>query len=124
MVDPVEYEAMPEYLQAADILVIPRPRMLSTHFSAANKIGDYMASGKAILATDIYPHRKAIKNRVNGLLCRPAARSLKEGLLELGDPLLRERLGSNARDYAEKHYDYREASNHIIDIIEEAIRQS
>ncbi len=96
-VDSVDYSEMPRYLRGADILTIPRPRMLSTHFAVPSKLHDYMAAGRAIVATDLAPHRFAVQHGVHGILCRPNPTDLARGLLRLRDSEERQRLGHNAR---------------------------
>ena len=120
-IEQVSYGAIPSFLRAADILVIPRPNMLSTNFAAPNKLGDYMASGKAVLATNIYPHRKAITNGQNGLLCIPSPNGLMHGLIALSEPEVRKELGANARKYAEQNFDYFSQCQKVLSVIEKVI---
>jgi hypothetical protein len=60
--DAVDYNKVAEYVRGADALVIPRPFMLSTYLAFPQKLVDYMASGRAIVATNLAPHRFALSS--------------------------------------------------------------
>ncbi len=78
----IDYQFVPCYIRAADILVIPRPFMLSTYLGIPHKLGEFMASGRFIIATDIAPHRWALKDPLCGLLCPPNARGIATAILK------------------------------------------
>jgi glycosyltransferase involved in cell wall biosynthesis len=91
---------MPVYLGLANVLVSPR----TGGDNIPLKIFDYMASGRAIVATDIAAHR-AILNPDRALLVDPTPEALAEGILHLlDDPGQAEVLGDGARSYAERHF--------------------
>lgn len=98
--DSVDYAVVPEYYRGADVLVIPRPFMLSTHLAFPQKLVDYMASGRTIVATDLAPHRFALESPPAGILCGRTARSLADGIRRTKDAGLRAELSANARDRA------------------------
>jgi glycosyltransferase involved in cell wall biosynthesis len=83
VLDPVDNSDIPPILRGADILTIPRPYMLSTYLAFPQKISDYMATGAAIVATDLKSHRYAIKDDFSGVLCKPSGEAILEGLLRL-----------------------------------------
>ena len=124
IMEPVDYEEMPVHLRSADILVIPRPSMLTTRLAFPQKMSDYMASGGAIVATDLKPHRYAIEDGQTGILCKPEAEALAEALLRLRSPELRQKLGANARRFAEAHFSADYISGIIWSALENAIRNS
>ena len=119
--DNVDYDAMPSILRGADILVIPRPWMLSTYLAFPGKIPDYMAVGRAVLATDLKPHRYAIIDSETGILCPPTPNGLTEGLLRLENAEFRKRLGSNARAFAEQYFSVTTASQEVLAALEQAV---
>lgn len=88
------------YLAQADVLVSPRTLGQNTPM----KIYSYMQAGKAILATDIRSHTQALDADCACLV--PAEpHGFAAGLLRLArDPALRERLGTAAREKAEREY--------------------
>jgi glycosyltransferase involved in cell wall biosynthesis len=116
--DSVDYETIPEYMRAADVLVLPRPFMFSTHLAFPQKIVDYMATGRAIVSTNLNPHSWALKNPPCGLLCDPNPGDMMKAILETQDPHLRETLSLNARKKAENEFNYLMQSKKILSILE------
>ena len=110
VLDPVPQEDVPALCRGADVLVVPRPFLLSTYLAFPQKIPDGMASGRVIVATDLAPHRWALSDPPAGILCRPRPRDLAEALRRARDPELRRRLGENARRTAEERFDHRKQS--------------
>lgn len=113
----------PGYLASSDILVSPHvPNADGTRFfGSPTKLFEYMAMGKAIVASDLEQIGQVLQpcvtlDRVNGdwstdeaplaLLLPPGdVEALAQGLVALGrDPALRERLGANARRQALERY--------------------
>jgi glycosyltransferase involved in cell wall biosynthesis len=103
--DQVDHRFVPQYMQSADILVVPRPRMLSTYFGFPSKLCEYMASGNYIIATDISPHRWALKNPQCGTLCPPSPRGLANAILNY-QPDKATRMAEAARQKARQNFDY------------------
>jgi glycosyltransferase involved in cell wall biosynthesis len=88
------------YLAQADILVSPRTLGENTPM----KIYSYLASGRAILATDIGSHTQALDGSC-ALLVRPEPGCVAEGLRRLAaDPALRARLGAAGAARAAERY--------------------
>jgi len=88
------------YLEQADILCSPRLRGVNTPM----KIYSYMASGKAILATDIPGHGQVLDSDC-ALMAPATPAGIAAGLAELlADSELRERLGRNAAANAARLY--------------------
>jgi len=119
----VDYSEIPVYLRSADILVIPRPLLLSTHLAFPNKISDYMATGRAVLATDLAPHRYAFRDGQTGVICRRSAAGLVEGFLRLKSREFRERLGRMARRHAEQHFCAFRSARAVFDFLDDVLRQ-
>lgn len=97
-------EDMPRALAACDILVSPQ---LPTDekggfFGDPIKLYEYMAMGKAVIASNIGRIPRALENNVSGLLTQPGdPEALAEAICLLSeDPPLRARLGAAARRHA------------------------
>jgi len=58
----VEYEKTPLYLRAVDILVIPSPQSQHSKTTSPIKLFEYMAAGKAIVASDLPAFRSYLNN--------------------------------------------------------------
>lgn len=97
---PRPLDHLQHYLRQADILCSPRRKGVNTPM----KIYSYMASGRAILATDIQSHTQVLDASTAKLVAATPS-GLAEGLAELGESAsLRETLGRNAALRA--HSDY------------------
>lgn len=87
-------------LDAADALVSPRAKGNNTPM----KIYSYLASGKAILATDLPTHTQVLTPAV-ALLTTPDDEAMAAGMSRLAaDATLRDRLGQAARSLADARY--------------------
>jgi glycosyltransferase involved in cell wall biosynthesis len=86
-------------IAAADVLVLPNPRSaISTHATSPLKLFEYMAAGRAIVASDLPAIREVLTDGVNGLLVAPGdADALAAAIRRLAaDAPLRLRLGAAA----------------------------
>lgn len=99
---------VPLYMAAADIAVVPYPRMDWENWLSPLKLFEYMASGKAIVASAIGQIAQVIRGRENGLLVPPGdVVMMTDALLTLiKDASLRERLGQQAREDAVKKHSW------------------
>jgi glycosyltransferase involved in cell wall biosynthesis len=100
----VDPEAMPSWLAAMDVAVAPYPKMEQFYFSPL-KVFEYMASARAIVASEIGELPQIIRHEENGLLCQAgSAERLCEALQRLrADVALRRHLGETARRDALDH---------------------
>ena len=91
-------EAVPGLLASVDAAVAPYPAIARFYFSPL-KVYEYMAAGRAIVASRIGQLEELLEDGDHALLCPPGdAAALAEVLLRLeGDPALCERLGQAAR---------------------------
>ena len=98
-------------LARADIVALPNPASaISTHSTSPLKLFEYMAAGKAIVASRLPSLGEVLTDEVNALLVTPGdADALAGGIRRLvNDPALRAGLGSAARDaVAEYSWDRR-----------------
>jgi glycosyltransferase involved in cell wall biosynthesis len=95
----VEPAQVAGYLARAQILVLPNPRSaISTHFTSPLKLFEYMAAGRAIVASDLTAIREVLRDGETALLVeagRPEAFAAAIARL-LADRPLAERLARNA----------------------------
>jgi len=111
----IEYDDVPGQLQRADVLVAPYPQLDEFYFSAL-KIFEYMAAGKAIIASDIGQISNVVVNGKTALLVTPGnSEELTSALKRLSiDNNLRERLGENALNVVRKEHTW---DSRIADIL-------
>lgn len=102
----VAHTEVPRYMASADIAVVPYPLLDRDIWLSPLKLFEYMATGNAILASNVGQLSEWIDDGRNGLLIPPGdVIAMAEGIERLiRDPDLRSRLGQNARDDAvQKH---------------------
>jgi glycosyltransferase involved in cell wall biosynthesis len=101
-VPPVE---VPPLLAAADCLVLPHSSASARSHLSPLKIFEYLAAGRAIVATDLPATREVLTDGVNALIVPPDdPERLAAAIARLaGDPELRARLGEAARATARQH---------------------
>ncbi|WP_342348060.1 glycosyltransferase family 4 protein [uncultured Nitrospira sp.] len=119
---PRPLDQLPVYLSQADILVSPRIKGNNTPM----KLYSYLASGKAVLATNLLTHTQVI-NRDVALLADPTPESFGEGMLQLiKNQDLRRTLGLAARKLVDEKYSFpafRMKLNAAYDYLRETVQQ-
>ena len=95
-------DAIPSFLDAADVLVSPR----STGTNTPLKIYQYLRSGRVTVATRLLTHTQVLSDEV-AILTEPTADGFAQGiLLAVNDRALARRLGEQARRLADTRYTY------------------
>ena len=97
-------------LQAAsDILVMPKLDDPVNHAGLSTKLSEYLASGKAVIASDVGDVSKYLTHEKQALLVPPGdSDALEQAILRLLiNPILRKQLGLNGRQVAVQHFDIR-----------------
>jgi glycosyltransferase involved in cell wall biosynthesis len=104
----VAHERVPALLDACDVLVSPHVPLTdgSEFFGSPTKLFEYMAMGKAIVASRLGQIADVLADEETALLVEPGdAHALSEAILRLSKSSeLRERLGAAARREAVAHY--------------------
>jgi glycosyltransferase involved in cell wall biosynthesis len=97
----VEQQNVCWYMDSADVFL-----SLYDLSNVGNPLLEAMASGKAIITSDVGDTSDVIQNGVNGILISPhELQILPEMILNLKcDPALAERLGKNAKNFAQKEF--------------------
>ena len=96
----VPFDRMPQYLRTCDILVSPQMPFIGSSFHQSPiKLYEYMAVGRAIIASDLGQIKEVIKDGYNGMLFESGNIDSLESLLKAlaGDRELRDKLAINAR---------------------------
>lgn len=112
----------PEYLAACDILVSPHvPNPDGTpFFGSPTKLFEYMAMGKAIVASDLDQIGEVLEHRKTAWMVKPGdIGELSQGILGLiEDTNLRNALGKNARQEVVAKYTWTEHVRKILKALE------
>ena len=115
----VPYSEIQDYLSACDILVSPHTPQPDgkEFFGSPTKLFEYMAMGKAIVASDLGQIGEIIEDRVNGLKVTPGSvEALVEAILILAeDEGLRLRLGKQARKDVVEKYTWRSNARRVME---------
>jgi glycosyltransferase involved in cell wall biosynthesis len=104
----VTHAEVSRLVNAADIAVVPVPAMKQEMWLSPMKLFEYMASGKAIVASAMGQIVNVLRDGQNGLLVRAGdANALASAINNLiSDPGLRARLGEQARDDAVRNHSW------------------
>jgi len=100
----VPFDQVPRYLSCMDIMPVPRLSSAVTEMVSALKPLEAMAMGKAVVLSDVSPHKTMAGNNERACLFRKDdAQDLSRTLqLLMHDPDERARLGRSARAWAEQ----------------------
>lgn len=116
----IAHTSMPEMLSIADLAVVPSARVPASHGGTGTplKLFEYMAAGKAIVATAQNHAADVIQDGRNGLLVEAGdVEGFAEAMLTLlNDPAERGRLGQNARQQAVELYSWEKYTSRLEEI--------
>jgi glycosyltransferase involved in cell wall biosynthesis len=114
----VPHEKIPCFLSAADVVVIPYPKLSMPLWFSPLKLYEYMAAGKAIVASRDGQIAEVIQDGFTGLLVEPGDKNNFAGrLIDLiQNPSIREFLGTNARLQAVSYHSWNQYIEHIEEI--------
>ena len=119
----VEPGRVAELLRSATILVLPNPASaISDRFTSPLKLFEYMAAGRAIVASDLPSIREVLHDGVNAVLV-PAgdAAAIASGITRLlDDPSLAARLALAATE-ASIHYSWERRAERLEDLFNEVV---
>ena len=120
MTGAIPHTSVPEMVSIADVVVVPAEPVSASHGGTGTplKLFEYMAAGKAIVATDVNQAAEVIKDGHNGLLVQAGdVHGFAESLLTLlDDSVKRGRLGQNARQDALEQYSWEQYTKRLDEI--------
>lgn len=104
-----------ETMVNSDILCMTRVNTVYANAGFPFKLGEYMASGNAIIATDVGDVSKYLKNRHNAILIEPDSElAIHNAILMLcNDNSLRKKIGESAKKTAKKFF----SSDRVADLL-------
>jgi glycosyltransferase involved in cell wall biosynthesis len=105
----VAYEALPGLLQDASVLIVPHARGEFSQAAFPTKLGEYLASGTATVATNVGEIDRYVRDGVDLYLVPPddAAAMAQRLRHVLRNPEEASMLGAKGRAAARRHFDYR-----------------
>ena len=115
----LDHARIPALLDACDVLLSPHVPLDdgSEFFGSPTKLFEYMAMGKAIVASRLGQIGEVLTDDESGILIEPGnARQLAEAILRLSEsPDLRQRLGTAARRAAVEQHTWKQNAQRVID---------
>jgi glycosyltransferase involved in cell wall biosynthesis len=122
----VEHERVSEFLDLADVAVAPYPRLPFDFYFSPIKIFEYMAAGRAIVASRIGQLAEILGNGETALLVEPGSSGELDSAIRrlLSDGELRRRLGEQARSKAEREHTWTGYASRLTDIYESLVGAS
>lgn len=125
--DRVPVDDVPAYVDASDVAVapmVPNPDG-SDFFNSPVKIFEYMAAGKAIVASRLGQISEIIEDGVTGLLVEPdSPKALSDAIVRLAkDPGLRERLGKAALEAAVEKHTWRRNAARVLETYDAVVAE-
>ena len=119
----VAHERVPALLDACDVLVSPHVPLAggAEFFGSPTKLFEYMAMGKAIVASRLGQLADVLRDEETALLVEPGeVGALRDALLRLSHaPELRRRLAAAARDICIRHYTWKHHAARVLDAYRE-----
>lgn len=108
-------EQVPQYLDAMDIFVLARPRMLLNELAVPLKLLEAMAMQKAVVVTDLPALTEVVTDRVTGMVSGTEISSIASVISALVDNAdLRRTLGMAARREVANRYSWDAAADQLL----------
>jgi glycosyltransferase involved in cell wall biosynthesis len=110
-------EFIPEFIKIADVAVLPMKDNLANRSRSPVKLGEYLACGKAVVASNVGIAKKIIKNYYNGILTSNEPENFGKSIIKLlENNNLRKKLEKNARKTAERKLDWKKIAKKLEEI--------
>jgi len=121
----VDHKLVPKYTAAADVAVACFEDTEQTRCKSPLKIVEYLAMGKAIIATKMGEVVKMLNGGECGILVEPGnTEALADGIQQLlTDPNLRRELGARARRRAEEKYNWGVTAENLLAAYDYALEE-
>ncbi len=116
----VPYERLSEHLGAADLHLLPLESTPANRARLPNKLGDYMASGRPVVAGAVGDTAEIVERERVGLATASDGASMAAAALRiLKDDSLRREMGARARRVAEEKRSWSAITDRLLAIYEE-----
>lgn len=122
----VPFDEVPRYLSCMDIMPVPRLSLPVTEMVSALKPLEAMAMGKAVVLSDVSPHKIMAGDNERAILFRKNnVQDLAQVLRSLmHNPIERKRLGKAARAWTEKERSWNSVTRTYAAVLERVCRES
>lgn len=115
----------PSYIVASDVCISPLHRNIQHDVAYANKLFQYMSFAKPVLVSDAIAQKNLIEKTNSGLVhLEKDAQDFVQKVLQLyADSALRDRLGSNGKQFVEEEFCWEKTSEKLIALYENLSKQ-
>lgn len=112
-------------LKKAEVLILAKPASLQSEHSFPTKVGEYLATGKPVVLTNVGCINQYLTDEINAFIAEPNnIESLSGKLLEVYSNYKRSlEIGQRGQQVAINQFDYRSQSKVIIDFFRERINK-
>jgi glycosyltransferase involved in cell wall biosynthesis len=113
------YQLLPDIIRSSDICINPFELNAITRDILPNKVFQYLACGKPLVATRLPGTEPFLPGEEEGVVYTSQDQVADRLLQLLDDPDRRRRLGSNAASAVQQKYDWRKIAQQMVDLIHE-----
>ena len=108
------------YLDSAAIVIVNKLPTTQNTYCFSTKIGEYAASGKAIITTDFGEQAYWFKNGYDSIIVHSGdTKEMAQAIVRLTDASLRSHIGNNARQSCLDNFDYHKWSSALKNFVEQ-----
>jgi glycosyltransferase involved in cell wall biosynthesis len=120
----VTHAEVSSYVNAADIAVVPVPAMKQDMWLSPMKLFEYMASGKAVIASAMGQIVNVVNDGENGLLVPAGDKDALANSINklIANPELRDTLGKQAREDALKNHSWEQYIPRLENVLNDVAR--
>jgi len=117
----IPHADVPRYMASADVAVVPYPKMDQENWLSPLKLFEYMASGRAIVASSVGQVADILQQEKNGLLIPPGDVTAMATAIKrlIADEDLRMRLGWQAREDAVRKHSWKQYISRLEDVFDD-----
>lgn len=124
----VPHALVPGYILAMDAVLLPNQVFVSasgsgkrniSEWTSPLKVFEYMAAGKAVLASDLPVLREILRDGDNALLCDPESPEQWHAAIKRlrSEPSLKKKLERSSFEDFERHYSWRARARCVLDLV-------
>ena len=119
----VDNELVPEYVASADVCLVPHHRCSHWESTIPNKLFDYMAAGKSVLASDVTPVKRIVDETTCGRTYRDYdVHDLVDSLRRMRDVVVRAEFGLNGQRSVNDRYNWEVDADRMLNAIHEVAK--
>jgi glycosyltransferase involved in cell wall biosynthesis len=115
------YSLLPDIIRSSDVCINPFEVNAITRDILPNKLFQYLACGKPLVATRLPGTEPFLSGEDDGVVYLPSPEIIYQLLELIEDPVRRLALGKNAASAVEHKYDWKQIAHKMIDAIHELV---